>query len=320
MKAFIVGTGRCGTSMLAQMLNSHSMICVPDEIQILFEYSNNGAGSFEIFNEKKNEYFEADDYVALIEAKCPHKFDIFFDYRSFFEKQQYPILDLKKLINIFYDEISETKNKKIFVDQTPWYGQRVDILNNLFPDAKYIHVVRDGRDVAISFARTAWWHNDIEQNLKKWQFEISQIIDSSRQILQPNQLLQVRYEDIVEQPEFELRRICSFLGVNFESDMLDPATYLDYAIYSKIDEEEISSAALNKWSKIKDNPTFKGSRYAWKKYADFDFSKVSKTVIQRLSSLGYQVQLPWFYCFTRRYLKVQKSAKKLISFNQKGAK
>lgn len=307
MKGFIIGTGRCGTSMLAQMLNSHSKICVPPELQILFEYSNNGPRLHEIFKEKKNESFGLEDFVDLLKARCPHKFHEYFDYRSFFEKQQYPIRSLKKLANSLYSEIAESKHKEMFIEQTPWYGQRIDILNELFPEAKYIHMVRDGRDVAISFARTPWWHRDIGKNLERWHAEVWQIIESSNQILSQNQMLQVRYEDFVEQPEYSLRRICDFLGIDFEGAMLDTATFIDYSLYSAFNEKKISSSTLNEWSKNKVVPTFKGSRYAWKNYQDFDFSTMPKHITQSLKTLGYDAQIPSFYslrvalCTLKRY-------------------
>ncbi len=287
MKAFIIGTGRCGTTMLAQMLNSHSAICVPPEIQILFEYSNNGARFYEVFKEKKNEYFGTGDFVALMEARTPHNLHEYFDYRRFFEKQKYPIASLKELVNNFYNEIAESRKKRIFIEQTPWYGQRIDILNELFPDAKYIHMVRDGRDVAISFARTPWWSDDVGENLEKWHKEVQQIINSSHQILDKNHMLQVRYEDLVEQPEVELGRICQHLGVNFEPAMLAPETYVDYGVYRKSVAKNVSSVAMNEWSKNKTTPTFKGSLHAWKNHSGFDFSVIPKHVNQSLQALGY---------------------------------
>jgi hypothetical protein len=311
MKGFIIGTGRCGTSMLAQMLNSHSKICVPHELQILFEYSNNGPRLYEIFKDKKNERFGSEDFVELIKARCPHKFHEYFDYRSYFEKQQYPILSLKQLANSLYSEIAESKQKEMLIEQTPWYGQRIDILNELFPDAKYIHMVRDGRDVAISFARTPWWHKDIGKNLERWHAEVWQIIESSNHILSPNQMLQVRYEDFVERPEDGLRRICDFLGIGFENTMLDPATFIDYSFYSSFNEKQISSSKLNEWSKIKDVPTFKGSRYAWKDYPDFAFSRMPKHITQSLKSLGYDTQMPRFYSLMVALFNLKRYGKKL---------
>jgi hypothetical protein len=286
--AFIVGTGRCGTTMLAQMLNSHSLICVPHELQILLEYSNNGARLYEIFKEKKNEYFGANDFVELVEARCPKNFHEYFDYKSFFESQQYPINSLKKLVSDLYSEIAESRHKKIFIEQTPWYGQRIDILNELFPNAKYIHMIRDGRDVAISYTRTPWWHDAVGQNLEKWDTEVRHIIDSSNRILTQNQLLQVRYEDVVEQPAIELRRICKHLGVNFEDTMLDTSTYIEYGLYRKSNVGNIASVALNKWRENKITPTFQGSLYAWKNFLDFDFSVIPNHISQSLEALGYE--------------------------------
>jgi hypothetical protein len=288
MKGFIIGTGRCGTTMLAQMLNAHSKICIPHELQILFEYSNNGARLYEVFQENKNEYFGANDFVELIEARCPHKLHEYFDYKSFFERQQYPISSFKVLVNNLYSEIAKSRHKEIFIEQTPWYGQRIDILNELFPDAKYIHMVRDGRDVAISFARTPWWHNDIGDNLERWHTEVQQIIDSSNKILNPNQMLQVRYEDFVLEPELELKRICKHLGVSFEHSMLDSTTYIDYGLYRKFDASKVSSTALNEWSKNKISPTFKESLYAWKAYRNFDFSTIQQHIHQDLQVMGYE--------------------------------
>jgi len=292
MTGFIVGTGRCGTSMLAQMLNSHSKICVPHELQILFECSNNGPRLYEVFQDKKNEGFGPKDFADLIEARCPHKFHEYFDYRRFFERQRYPILSLKDLANSLFGEIAEMRRKTIFMEQTPWYGQRIDILNELFPDAKYIHMVRDGRDVAISFARTPWWHNDIGKNLERWHTEVLNIIESSSRILSPHQMLQMRYEDFVEQPEHSLRRICEFLGIGFEDAMLDPATFANYSLYSGVNEKTLSSSALNEWSGSKGTPTFKGSRYAWRTFQDFNFAKTPKRVTQSLETLGYETQVP----------------------------
>jgi len=292
MTGFIIGTGRCGTTMLAQMLNSHSAICVPLELQILFEYSNNGSGLYEIFKDKKNEYFGPDDFVDVIESKCPYKFHKYFDYRSFFTKQRYPIRNLRKLVYSLCSKIAESKNKKILIEQTPWYGQRIDILNELFPDAKYIHMIRDGRDVAISFARTPWWSDDIGQNLERWHNEIQHIIDSSNKILGPDQLLQVRYEDFVDQPQNGLVRICKFLGVDFEDTILDAATYIDYGLFSKSDPTLISSVALNEWSKRKEKPTFKGSRYVWANYPDHVFLNLPEHINHSLKALGYEAMQP----------------------------
>lgn len=285
---FIIGTGRSGTTLIAQMLNAHSKICVPHELQILFEYNGNGARLNEVFSSGESNDFSAQDFINLVEQRCPHRFDLFFDYANFFNRLKYPIVDLKRLVGDLFHEIAASKGKTLFAEQSPWYGQRIDLLNSLFPDAKYIHLVRDGRDVAISFARTPWWHNDVHQNLMRWQSEVENIMDASTRYLSSEQILHIRYEDLVHQPELMLQNICAHLDVEYESSMLNPANYIDYSQYSKINSAAISSGSLNAWKNSKNDSTFTDSCFAWKKTHAKEFTNISPNVAESLKTFGYE--------------------------------
>jgi hypothetical protein len=284
---FIIGTGRSGTTMLASILNAHPQLCVPPEIQILFQYAGNGMRLHEVF--EAGLHFEADAnfFIQLIQQRCPHNLQDYFDYRSFFRNLKYPVLSLKELVGQFYAEIARSKGKTICIEQTPWYGQRIDILNELFPSAKYIHMIRDGRDVAISFARTPWWHDNIEHNLLRWAAEVDKIKSSCALMLKPEQVLVVRYEDFIGQPENELKRICEFLGVPFAPCMLEPQSNIDYQQFGKSSTAGISSAALNVWAASKSSVVFKDSVRAWTRSSDYDFSAIPERVTGCLNNLGY---------------------------------
>jgi hypothetical protein len=121
----------------------------------------------------------------------------------------------------------------------------------------------------------------------------------------------------VEQPENGLRRICDFLGIDFENAMLDPATFIDYSLYSAFNEKKISSSKLNEWSKHKGMPTFKGSRYAWKNYPCFDFSKIPKHITQSLKALGYDTQMPRFYALVVALVTLKRYGKELTQLHLK---
>jgi len=137
-------------------------------------------------------------------------------------------------------------------------------------------------------------HDGIMTLARIWKGGMRKSDKSSNQILSPNQMLQVRYEDYVGQPETGIRRICEFLGIDFEDAMLDPANFIDYTLHSTLNERIISSSKLNEWSKNKNIPTFKGGRYAWKDCQDFAFSRMPKHILQRLKTLGYDTQCPAF--------------------------
>ena len=64
---FIIGTGRCGTTMLAKILNAHSRICVPHELQLIFGYSGNGPRLYECFASGETLSWQAHDFIKFID-------------------------------------------------------------------------------------------------------------------------------------------------------------------------------------------------------------------------------------------------------------
>jgi hypothetical protein len=213
--------------MLSEFLDAHSQICIPPELQIIFGYGKNKGRLHEIFAAKSNMSYSAQDFIKIIENITPHQLSDYFDYESFFKQQKYPITDLRRLLTDLYAAIAASRNKKLLFEQVPWYGQRLDILTDLFPAAKFIHMIRDGRDVAISYARTPWWHDTVIDNLEKWHLEITKISEDAKLLLDDKHYLEVRYEDFVRDPEHLLRRITEFSGVSFEKAMLSPENHID---------------------------------------------------------------------------------------------
>jgi hypothetical protein len=285
---FIIGTGRCGTTLLSKMLNAHTEACVPHELQILFEESGNGERLREVFERGDNVRYVAADYIHLIEERCPYRFQKYYDYEAFFRDRSYPEKSLRVLANDLFTDIARSKAKSYFIEQTPWHGQHLRSLNELFPHAKYIHLIRDGRDVAVSFSRTPWWSDDIMDNLRRWGREVTVILEDSSRFLSPEQIRLVRYEDLVRDPEHTLRGICVFLGLEFESAMLDSAHYIRYETFAKQSMAGISSDALRRWERDSKSATFVEQVSAWKNNTTVDFSRVDTAVERLLRQLGYE--------------------------------
>ena len=286
---FIVGTGRSGTTLMAQIMNANSKVCVPGELQIVFEYSNNGARLAEIFSSRGNLSLQAEDYIKLVQQRCPHDLQAYYDYHAFFQQRDYPIMSLKELLTELYSDIAHSQGKTMFAEQTPWYGQNIELLDELFSGAKFIHMVRDGRDVAISYARTPWWHNDVDLNLERWEKEVNKI-ENDGTLLLDGRLLTIRYEDLVLAPVETVTNICSFLGVPFEETMLDPNYHVDYSQFSKHpNDKKITSSAYQDWQRQKKSAFFTDSVYGWKTNAEFSFDHIEAPVKQTLSRFGYDV-------------------------------
>ena len=285
---FIVGTGRCGSTLAAQFLNSHTQICVPHELQIVFEYSQNGRRLYEIFASREQLRYGSDDFVREIERMCPHRFQDYFNLRSFFQNYSYPVEDLSCLLHDLYQAIAISQNKQVFLEQTPWYGQRIELLKQLFPEARFIHLVRDGRDVALSYARTPWWHDDPLLNLERWAREITKITRDAEQFVNKEHYLEVRYEDLVQDTKQVVTSMTRFIGRDFEPTQLHVENHLDYTQFRNFDGTGISSLAYDNWRKKRDHVVFMDNVFGWKKNKVELFTNISTDIKLALARLGYE--------------------------------
>jgi len=281
---FIVGTGRCGTTILAQVLNSHSEICVPCELQIICGIGN-GDRLHERYIAGDFEKYGSEDFISLFEKRCPYYFDRYFDYREHFRQLKYPQKDLRRLLTVLFDHICYDQKKTIFLEQTPWYGQRLDLLQELFPEMKVVHIIRDGRDVAISYARTPWWSNDIAGNLIRWDKEVNVIHSFGQR--NPENYIEVRYEDLLTDPARELSRILDFFGIFIEDEMLDAGNLIEYSDMFKGNYNEYISNENMKWKREKRNVFFNENIQSWKNYSGYDFMNIPDTVNKTLMNFHY---------------------------------
>lgn len=286
--AFVIGTGRCGTTMLAQILNAHSRICVPHELQLIFGYSGNGPRLYEYFATAEAQTWQAPDFIKVVSNLCPHRFEKFFDYQEFFNAREYPEKDLSLLLSDLYSATAKSKGKDFFLEQTPWYGQRLDLMNELFPEAKFIHIIRDGRDVALSFARTPWWHDSSTDNLERWGNEVSKIADDAKKILETHRYLEIKYEEFVLAPEVHTSRVLNFLGFSFEDGMLLPEKLIDYSVYRKMKMDSHMSSEFNKWNKQKKKAVFADNVFGWKRSNPEMFNDMSDQTRAALRRFGYE--------------------------------
>jgi len=126
---------------------------------------------------------------------------------------------LRDLVEVVYRWHMQAEGKVRWGDKTPNYIQILPELARMFPDSRFIHLIRDGRDVAKSFQATDWvgwyWHDSVQNWIRAlechWRWIRSDIRD---------RILEVRYEKLVLETEATLQEICRFIGEEFEPQML----------------------------------------------------------------------------------------------------
>lgn len=282
MIGFIVGTGRCGTTILSSVLNAHSRICVPHELHFIVH-----RGLYEKYLCGEAQKYGPEDFIHFIRERCPYNFDQYFDFVSHFKNLRYPQKDLSLLLTGLFDHICHSAGKEVLVEQTPWHGLYLNVLKELFPSMKIVHLIRDGRDVAISFARTPWWTKDVMANLERWGNEVD--IAHKFCLENPDCSIELKYEDLVSQPEMALKRILNLFGLNPEEEMLNPNNLIDYFPHFKGDVMSVQSDQFKMWGGDKRTVFFPESVFGWKKNKAMNFSAIPEKISVKLAYFGYDV-------------------------------
>jgi hypothetical protein len=120
---------------------------------------------------------------------------------------------------LFYRAYARRFGKSHWGDKTPTYGAELTRIESLLPEARFIHLIRDGRDVALS-VRSLWFRPG--ENVEAWAGDWASRIAHARVLGRTVQhYLEVRYEVLVRSTEETLRAICGFLDLQFDHRMLD---------------------------------------------------------------------------------------------------
>jgi hypothetical protein len=127
-----------------------------------------------------------------------------------------------------YGRVRQGKSSFCWGDKNNFYLKRIALLKRTFPEARFLHLVRDGRDVALSYrdlktVKGPWaprLTDSIVGAAREWADNVTHIRRSFDEIGW-HRVCEIRYEDLVVAPEKELSRACAFLGETYSAEMLD---------------------------------------------------------------------------------------------------
>lgn len=241
---FIIGSGRSGTTLLRLILAGHSRLHIPPETWFLLGLVE----ELPLQGVLAPAQVERAVSIMTKDYRWPDMGIAADDLRRWAAALLEP--SLADIVGLVYRRHLEIAGKPRFGDKTPVYFQIVPKLAELYPGAKFIHLIRDGHDVAMS-----WIDLGYDRYYERPGFEWTAVMQTRRTYVNGpywHQMMEVKYEELVSDPEGTTRRICAFLGEVFEPAMLDwhERTTLvperERSIHPKLGQP-ISSDATGRW-------------------------------------------------------------------------
>lgn len=210
---FVLGSQRSGTTMLRLMLNAHSALAVPHETGFITNFYHRlpEYGDLSAYDNRRRLLEDIANTPLVRRGR---------HLPSIERVLARPAGDYPGLISAIMQDYAESQGKCSWGDKTPYYTGEMEVLYQLFPRAKFIHLVRDGRDVAISQKTISWLPNSLPRIARDWKWKVT-LCHKLGSILPGGQFLEVKYENLVLDTEKTLATICRFIGIEFQNGMLN---------------------------------------------------------------------------------------------------
>lgn len=210
---FLVGPPRSGTKLLRGILNQAQGVAVAPESHIYPKLLRDYEGR-EPFSHRREllERIEGSLYMERLKRN-----DYRIDLKELIRKGD----RIQDVIRRFMGRIAEKLDPdvKLVGDKTPSYSHHILTLHHFFPDARFVAIVRDPRDRALSISSS--WGKSSEMAALNWRGPVRRILQAKEEL--GDRLHLIKYEELLEDPEQTVKGICEHLGITYEERMLQEA-------------------------------------------------------------------------------------------------
>lgn len=212
---FVFGALRSGTTVFRLMLDSHEDISNPGEVDVVFDHVHRDSS--------RDRWFYDVNALLLDRAYQAKRFDVEAG------------ADGKEVARNFIAELGRNSNGRLTLN----VHRNLQKIAAIFPNAKIIHLIRDPRDVARSSIGMGW-AGTTYYGIEHW-LETEYEWNTYASLFDKQNILELRFEDLILHPREQLERICGFIGVPFSPEMLNYHTRSTY--------EAPDASAIQQWKK-----------------------------------------------------------------------
>lgn len=268
---FILGSQRSGTTLLRLIFNAHPELAVPEEGTFLFPC---------LRREKKSAGIEyaGGELTALLQYFQKNtQFQQWNLNQEYFEQalSGKAAFNCREIFEALYGAFARQHNKTRWADKTPSFFRMVPTLAFIFPEAKFIHLIRDGRDVYLSQKKMGTHAYTVGSAALEWKVKV-RIAQRDLRVYAPGRWIEIRYEDLLTAPETVMPKLCQFVELSWLPEMLNFWRTSEQFIgkhHSKSIFKSLDPSRANRWKE---------------KLLPAEIRKFEKVAGDLLASLGYE--------------------------------
>lgn len=214
---FLLSSERSGSNLITSMLNNHPQICAPSPSHSFRLFSQNILNYGNLIL-PENWDMLLTDIVAYLNAQLG-------EWRTTISLDELKAnIRTPKLANVlryvYEKEASAYGKQYVFVKENKVYNFIPYLLVN-FPQTKFVYLVRDPRDMALSYRKSANHPGGLLRAAEIWQKEQNEFLRLYGYLHEANSVFLLHYEQLVARPKEKLKALCAFLGLDFSDKMLE---------------------------------------------------------------------------------------------------
>jgi hypothetical protein len=273
---FIIGTQRSGSNLLRLMLNQSPELAAPHPPHILHIF-------FPLLYlygdlEKEENFARLVADVCEFVAKNPVEWESVPNAADILAKCKQKTL-IEIMVQV-YAQAAAAKGAKDWCCKSMANVAFLSDLEKELPEAKYIYLYRDGRDVAVSFSKAYVGEKHFYSIAKQWTSDQKLSLSHQKRI-SDNRFFPLKYEDFIQFPAEKLRELCAFLEIEFLPEMLQ---------YYNSNESKRTAESGAMWKNVV-KPVLSNNKQKFLREATLDQIRIFETVAAKeLSDLGYELK------------------------------
>ena len=219
---FIVGTGRCGTTLLQAIVTTHSEMAGPPETHFFMRFDPAVRFSDPLRD------VDVEGYIARVTGE-PYFASLGMDAGRFAaavrdgarSARSILLWMLSELTGVTHPEAASDARRVRYAEKTPGHQKYLKRVLAAFPGAQVVHIHRDPRDTVASLRDASFVDRSTVCDYARYYRRVMERQFVWAERLGPKRHLTVRYESLVADLEREVRRVCGFLGLGFDARMLE---------------------------------------------------------------------------------------------------